>query len=53
MDRFRSQHRGAGRGGPAVARAHSLNRAGHYDQRMAMEENEYYENTVSFQVIQT
>jgi len=33
-----------------MARAHSLNRAGHYDQRMGMEENEYYENSVSFQV---
>ena len=49
MDRYRPQHRGA-RAGSAMGRAHSLNRAGHYDPRMPMEENEYYENSVTFQV---
>jgi hypothetical protein len=33
-----------------MARAQSLNRAGHYDPRMPMDENEYYENSVTFQV---
>ena len=53
MDRYRPQHRGGGgaRSGSAMSgRAHSLNRAGHYDPRMPMEENEYYENSVTFQV---
>ena len=49
MDRYRPQHRGA-RSSSAMARAQSLNRAGHYDPRMPMEENEYYENSVTFQV---
>ena len=49
MDRYRPQHRGA-RAGSAMGRAHSLNRAGHYDPRMPMEETEYYENSVTFQV---